>query len=997
MQRVLKQRFKPKTMFIANSTAHAGQVERQQKKNNYNRMKHSLLGLTFLICNMLFANYPLVQNFYRDNYKSGTQNWAIVQDKNNAMYFANNNGLLQFNGTKWINFVINNKTNLRSLLYSSDGRLYASTFNEFGFYNLKGNNQLEYHSLSESLNISKLESNALYSICEGAKKIYFWGEKSIFEYDRKKIEKTTFHSKIDIAAYINEAFILSNSQYGAFMKHGKQFLKLPGSEILVNKKVCAILALDAKNILFVTNFYGVYIFNGMTTLPFVTGIEQYLKENQVFCAAIRNYKLAFGTVQKGIAVLDLSTKSVEYLSTLTGLQNNTILSMTFDNQANLWLGLDNGIDYVLLQNSVKSLLGKNYLYGAGYTSILYNNTLYLGTNQGLYTASFPSVYSSFPPQLQLVKGMQGQVWSLTEIDGTLFCGNDNGAYIISKNQIEKIPYLTGTWSFKNFIKHKDWIIGCSYKGLFVLKKNNNLWQFSHFIKGNFAESSPMFEEDKDETIWFSHWLKGMFRLTLNAAKDSITNVKLYNKLGFPTNQNNTVFKINNELVFSSESGFYIHNVNTNRMDSCNSWNKLFATTPCYMRLHEAPNGDVWCVSGKFIGLARKEKSGGYSMDSLSYRILQPKINTGFEHFNFINNNTAIVNTEDGFSIVNTAKSTILKSNFKVYLSNISITTTGNTDVDKAASDYNPFLNTVLPNNLKSLRFEFNAPEYRGNGMVQYSYRLDGYDEAWSKFSTDNIKEYTQLGRGNYVFRVKARSLLEPVVVECAYKFSIAPAWYESNFALVIYFIILVLIILGFIRYTNHRSKQGALEMEKQKELEIQEQKKAFEAENSAKKREIKELKNQQLQYELRHKAQELATSTMNLIRKNEILQDIMENIAKLNDEIRKNADTNAVVNRLAKIERNIQQNIQQDKNWKKFEENFDLVYENYLKRLNEAYPQLNVSDKKICAYIKMDLSSKDMAPLLDMSIRSIETNRYRIRQKLGLDREVNLADFLQKF
>jgi len=959
-------------------------------------MKQSLLAFAFLICNSLFANYPLVQNFYRDNYKSGTQNWAIAQDKNNAMYFANNNGLLKFDGTKWTNFVIKNKTNLRSILYSTDGRLYASTFNEFGYYNLKGNNQLEYQSLSDSLNISKLESNALYSITEGAKKIYFWGENSIFIYDGKKTEKTLFQSKIDVAAYINEAFFVTNSQQGAFMMHGKQFLKLPGSEILVNKKVSAIVPLDAKNILFVTNFYGVYIFNGITTLPFVTGIEQFLKENQVFCAAIRTNKLAFGTVQKGIAVLDLTNKSVEYLNTLAGLQNNTILSMTFDNQANLWLGLDNGIDYVLLHSSVKSLLGKNYLYGAGYTSFINSGMLYLGTNQGLYTASFPSIYTPSPPQLKLVKGMQGQVWSLTEIDGTLFCGNDNGAYIISKNQIKKIPNLTGTWSFKSFSKHKNWIIGCSYKGLFVLKKINNTWQFSHFIKGNFTESSPMFEEDKDETIWFSHWLKGMFRLTLNDAKDSITNVKLYNNNGFPTQQNNTVFKINNELVFASESGFYTHNVKTNRMDSCNLWNKLFATTPSFMRLHEAPNGDVWCVSGKFIGLARKQKSGGYSMDSLTYRILQPKIIPGFEHFNFINNKV-IVNTIDGFSIINTTKPTILKSSFKVFVSNINVTRNGNENVDNSDSENNPFLNTDLPSNIKSLRFEFNAPEYRGTGMVQYSYMLEGYDETWSKFSADNIKEYTQLGRGKYVFRVKARSLLESNVVECAYKFSIAPAWYESNFAFAVYFIILVLLIMGFIRYTNQRSIQGALEMEKAKELEIQEHKKVFEAENSAKKREIKELKNQQLQYELRHKAQELATSTMNLIRKNEMLQDIIENIAKLNDEIRKNSDTNAVISRLTKIERNIQQNIEQDKNWKKFEENFDLVYENYLKRLSEAYPQLNVSDKKICAYIKMDLSSKDMAPLLNMSIRSIETNRYRIRQKLELERGVNLADFLQKF
>ena len=128
-----------------------------------------------------------------------------------------------------------------------------------------------------------------------------------------------------------------------------------------------------------------------------------------------------------------------------------------------------------------------------------------------------------------------------------------------------------------------------------------------------------------------------------------------------------------------------------------------------------------------------------------------------------------------------------------------------------------------------------------------------------------------------------------------------------------------------------------------------------------------------------------------------MLLDIVESITKTSDDIRKNTDQNTILSRLSRMERSIRQNIENDNNWKKFEANFDLVYENYLKRLGESYPDLNVSDKKICAYIKMDLSSKDMAPLLNMSVRSIETNRYRIRQKLGLDREVNLADFLQKF
>ena len=304
---------------------------------------------------------------------------------------------------------------------------------------------------------------------------------------------------------------------------------------------------------------------------------------------------------------------------------------------------------------------------------------------------------------------------------------------------------------------------------------------------------------------------------------------------------------------------------------------------------------------------------------------------------------------------------------------------------------------VFGSSYNAVRISFNAPEYRNDGLVEYSCKLENYDENWSGFSPETFREYSKLGRGEYVFRVKARDRLEFNEVETSVVFRILPAWYETNTALVIYGMVILLMIVALGVFVNYRSKQGAVRMKELKEKEIQEQKKIFDEETQAKKKEIKELKNQQLQYELRHKAQELASSTMNLIRKNEILLDIVETLNKTADDIRKKNDPGTIIARLTRVERTIRHNIENDNNWKRFEENFDLVYENYLKRLGEEFPELNVTDKKICAYIKMDLSSKDMAPLLNMSVRSIETNRYRIRKKMDLSREVNLSDYLQKF
>lgn len=430
------------------------------------------------------------------------------------------------------------------------------------------------------------------------------------------------------------------------------------------------------------------------------------------------------------------------------------------------------------------------------------------------------------------------------------------------------------------------------------------------------------------------------------------------------------------------------------MEPAQRWNKLFGSLPSYMRLHESPTGDVWCVSGSFFGLARKEKDF-YSMDSLTYRIIQPKIIAGFEHFQFIDSENLILNTEDGFSLLKIQPESNRESNFKLFIENIKLTSkSGN---GKNVIFAKPGSDNSFENRFNNIRFEFVAPEYRADGLVTYSCMLENYDTDWSAYSSENIKEYNHLPAGKYIFRIKSRNLLESKISTFDYSFTILPAWYETKLAFALYFILCVLALIYLVRYINFRSKQGAQKMKELKEREIEEQKLIFDEERTAKKREIKELKNQQLQYELRHKSQELASSTMNLIRKNEILLEIVDTLNKTAEDIRKNTEPNTIIGRLNKVEKNIRENIQGDDNWKKFEENFDLVYENYLKRLGDAYPDLNVTDKKICAYIKMDLSSKDMAPLLNMTVRSIETNRYRIRQKLGLDRENNLSDFLQKF
>lgn len=958
------------------------------------KKRYSLIIILNLLVFNLFAYHSIVQNFTKKTSKSGSQNWDITQDESNVMYFANNLGLLEFDGKNWTTYPMSNNTNVRSVLSSpTDKRVYVGAFNEFGYFERIRNGQMKYVSLANKLKNPNHSFNEVWHIQKDDKSVYFQSEKSIFKYTDNAVTDINFGDKIDASALINGVYIIASGKKGAFMLNGEMFVKLPGSEMLLNTKICSILPFDGNKVLFVTSFNGVYLFDGLSFKPYDTGVDSFLRSSQVFCANTNGKSIVYGTVQNGIVVQSVTDKSIMYVNTYSGLQNNTVLSVSFDNLQNIWLGLDKGIDYVLLNSPIKNIFGTNNLYGAGYASVLMNNMLYLGTNQGLYTSDYPFQNTFTPIQPKIVDAVKGQVWCLEEIDNTLFCGSDGGAFIVKPSDVERIPGLQGTWMFKKLQHHPDMILGCSYQGLFIMKKINGSWQFSHFLKGNFNESSRLFEEGRKDEIWFSHWQKGLFRLRFNSEMDSIVKVDLYGvEKGFPTNRNNTVYRIDDKLVFSSEYGFFNYNEKTDKMEPYAQWNNCFVVPPNSVRLNESKNKDTWFLSGDYFGMISKNEK---KTDSITYQPLIGKLILGFENFNNISDDQILLGTEDGFSLLDLKNNIPIKDALKVFIRNITVTSgsdsliAGHITVDQKSG-------MEIPYSQNSLRFEFIAPEYRDQSAIQYSYMLENYDKEWSTFSSSNIKEYTKLPNGNYVFRVKAKSRYSDTVTECSYHFTILPAWYQSNLAIVIYALLVILGIAVLFYFIDKHSKKKVRAIEQTKEAEMRRQEELFEASVSEKEEKIIELENEQLEYKLHHKSQELATSTMNLIRKNEILLDLKNDLSKICLDVKAQKDVNLTLIKLNKMQMQIKENIESDDNWKRFEENFDFVYDNFLKKLSKLYPDLTMHDKKLCAYIKMGLFSKEIAPILNMSIRSVEMSRYRLRKKMNLDRDINLVEYLQK-
>ena len=156
-----------------------------------------------------------------------------------------------------------------------------------------------------------------------------------------------------------------------------------------------------------------------------------------------------------------------------------------------------------------------------------------------------------------------------------------------------------------------------------------------------------------------------------------------------------------------------------------------------------------------------------------------------------------------------------------------------------------------------------------------------------------------------------------------------------------------------------------------------------------------QLEKEKLEHDLKYKSQEMANLMINFVRKNEMLTEIKSDLFKVISVLR-GENSKEPKQMLLVVNNKIDSNIQSDDVLKRIEEQFDLVHNNFMKRLGEKHPDLSLNERMMCAYLKMDLSSKEIAPLLNISVRGVETVRYRLRKKFGLEREESLMDYLNK-
>ncbi|MGB1448848.1 MAG: triple tyrosine motif-containing protein [Flavobacteriaceae bacterium] len=903
-----------------------------------------------------------IQIFSPQQTASGNQNWMISQGEDQAFYFANNQGLLSYNGAQWKLHPAKDNSIIRAVKVIKD-RIYSSSYRDFGYWEKDPSGTLIYTSLSEQLSFEILEDEQFWNIFSYQDKVVFQSLNRLIILDpsKNKVNSIQANNTLLTSFVIDDILYFQVQNEGLYQGIGNSIVLQSNEPIFKKQRLAGLVKKEDALIVF-TQDQGLYLWKNNRLVPWEE--PNRLLQNYTLYTTLKLKKgYALGTVGKGLLLLSEEGEVEQALTQEKGLSNNTILSLFEDKEANLWLGLDNGINLINRSSAFKEYIDVTGQLGSIYTSTLHQGYLYLGTNQGLFVKKRLS-----DEAFELIPGTQGQVWNLTIIDGALFCGHNKGAFVIDEKKAKLISTVMGTWLFKQHPTQANIIFMGNYTGLYLLEKKGSSWMFRNKIEG-FDISSRFFEFITPTQLVINHEYKGVYTITIDNALMQASSIEIEEASCFSCNSSlvhfdqNIYYQAKKELFkYTPEiEGFVIDTLLTQLMTA-----KDFVNG----KLLNDSFGDLWLFSREKIFLIKKSKEE-IKIKSIALNENDRKNVSGFEHINPLENNTYFIGTNKGYLTVNIELDKYNENRVEI---------TSITSDDKSNFKRLSLIDeTKLPSQMNNLAFTFTGFDFNRYGKTKFQYKLEGEDEDWSLWTNDTAASYANLAAGSYRLLLRSMRGEEFSEIVSSPVIRIHPPWYFNRIAISIYAIILTLLLIGYNAFYKRKltRQRQQLEKENKRLLEIQD----LEAQ-----KEIIRLRNEQLKKDIDGKSRELAVATMSTLKRNEFLTTIKAELETIKGE-----------SKAEKLIKKINAKLKSNDDWEYFKKAFDNTDQPLFSKLKETHPTLTKNDLKLCAYLRLNLSSKEIAPLLNISVHSVEIKRYRLRKKMGLERSQGIVEYIMTF
>ena len=792
----------------------------------------------FAILSAQPLRYP-VNYFGPKDYHAGFHNYSFVQNKKGMVFIGNEDGVIEFDGQKFRNIPIKKGCNALSLGIDATNEIYIGSKDEIGklIYNNRG--LLEYKSLTENLNASSRKFGSIINIHCVYNTVFFVANNSVILKTANKFTILWSEKTIKSTFTLNNNLFVEYKEGGIGLVTNNEIKNLRISSEWVNENLISVIPYRKNKVILFHKNLGFCITNltnsvDTGTIECESLFREYstelLKHEPTGAKQLDNDRIAIFTNLSGVYILDRDLNLISILNKAKGIKFNRVKNIFSDRDHFLWLALENGINRVDFKSEYSYYDEGSGITGSTFVTKRHKGLLLIGTSNGLFiqkahknkleAESDKSIFHEFT-------NISAAVTSFLCIDSSLFAITVDGLYSIDVKKITATKVLSGEFTHGIKLSGQEKLIAlCNKEQMEIYSydlKAKSHFQLKYEFTGIPADITSICQDSSNAdhiVIWVGTKYSGVRKYSiLKGIPTPVSEVFSLDE-GIPDGRS-FVASYGTSIIVGTQKGLKKFNSNKNNFTTCADFGtELNKDNRDITFILALGMKNVWFTS-KTNGLTAV---GRYSDEHISNKLYEEneynEINIGQINGIYEDGKTFWFNGNDGLlsyspSFFTQRSNRISVAIRSVYIHHDSLLFGGYFSIDNNYSDQQS------KNQIYSIHHDFNTVEFNYCAVnvhlqekVKYSYLLEGYSEGWSPWTTDNHKEFTNLPKGTYTFKVRAMNHKGVLSEETSYKFYMEAPWFLKTWAIICYVMIIALIIYSINYYSLRRLKKSRMRLEK---------------------------------------------------------------------------------------------------------------------------------------------------------------------------------------
>ncbi|MEO7445467.1 MAG: triple tyrosine motif-containing protein, partial [Ferruginibacter sp.] len=768
---------------------------------------------------------PFITNYHYQDYGADGINWWAAEDDKGVMYFANNSGILVYDGQHWelVKPIKNSET--RTLVKGKDGKIYVGTTGDIGFIDTGNKGNLIFTSLSDKIPKAYREFAEVWESGRLGDEVYFRTIHNIYLWNGSSMRIVKSNEELHVGSVVHGKNYVRIWNRGLTVMEKDSFHLVPGGERFASERIYVILPYDETKLLIGTRTQGLFIYDGKQFTPFKTEADKQIVNTSLYGGTVLpGGNFALNTFNDGLFIIDKQGHLVQKLDKSVGLQDNSVGQVFVDSRGLVWLSLFNGISKIDLNSSLSYYdesmgLPAKTIFGLGYDK----GNIYAGTNNGAYMLNNSS------NRFQKLEGTSGQAGNFIHAFGDfLVAGAEKGMLKINGSSATQI--LQG----KNYEFHVTQISRSAYDtNILYVALREGIAAVRHYpVDGNTGkyvlESLNLslktvaggLVERSDGTLWIFNSLTGKINLLSDFIKNGKTDlenarIKVYTSKDGLSQKPVTPINFNNKTYFiNGPDSIFVYDGATDRfkLDTAAPFRQFVKSdadaTPGVVTDNR---GREWANFGAGTFVTSEDGNGKIKFISSPFSELNKKFpvwdilpldfNNGIQQVWFSGREGVIkfegkLDSSAGQNFTTIIREVKLNGDSLVY-SGLEMQT-GNLHFSEKFND---------------IRIQYASPFFIMEKETVFSTYLEGKDESWNEWTKQDYREFGNLQPGKYVFHVKAKNAFGDESKEASFSFSVAAPWYATWWAYLLYAILAGLMIYAIVKWRTRSLEEKHRELE----------------------------------------------------------------------------------------------------------------------------------------------------------------------------------------